>query len=198
MKRARFAVVILAGGLSTRMKQLKPLLLLGQTTVVDYVIGTFTKADVDVFLVTGYRREEIEASVKSPPAHIIFNPDYKKGMFTSVRAGIRGLKPEYQAFFILPVDIPLVSVETLKKLIVAATHNPDKVIYPVYQGKKGHPPLIPTSHIPEILAWEKDGGLKAVLESFDDRAVEVAVDDKYILFDIDTPEDYRKLLKSYQ
>ena len=198
MNRPRFSAVILAGGLSTRMKQLKPLLPLGKTTVLNHVIDTFTQSKVDVLLVTGSRREEIEAGVINRSITIIYNPDYEKGMFTSVKAGIRGIKPEYRAFFILPVDIPLVTTETIKELIAASMLNPHKIIYPVFNAERGHPPLIPNLLIPDILGWEKDGGLKAVLKTYEKRAVEVAVNDKFILFDIDTPEDYQELLDNYK
>jgi molybdenum cofactor cytidylyltransferase len=196
MNRPRFAAVILAGGLSTRMKQLKPLLPLGKTTVLNHVIDTFTQAKVDVILVTGYKHEEIEASVKSQSITNVFNPDYEQGMFTSVQAGIRKIKPECRAFFVLPADIPLVTTDTIKELKDAGVKSPQNILYPVYQGKRGHPPLIPTSLIPAILGWEKGGGLKAVLETYKKLEMEVPVDDKYILFDIDTPEDYQQLLKS--
>ena len=59
MKTPRCAAVILAGGLSSRMEQFKPLLPLGKATVTDHVIATFKSANVDVFLVVGYRRDDI-------------------------------------------------------------------------------------------------------------------------------------------
>jgi molybdenum cofactor cytidylyltransferase len=198
MNRPRFAAVILAGGLSTRMKQLKPLLPLGKTSVLNHVIGNFVQANVDVILVTGFHRQEIEAGVENRSITIIYNPEYVKGMFTSVQAGINVLKPEYRAFFVLPVDIPLVSPETIKELTVVGQLHPNKIIYPVFNGQRGHPPLIPSLLIPDILGWQKGGGLKTVLEKYKQRELEVPVNDKYILFDIDTPEDYLELLDNYQ
>jgi molybdenum cofactor cytidylyltransferase len=64
--------------------------------------------------------------------------------------------------------------------------------------KRGHPPLIPAALAPDILGWEKGGGLKAVLKSQEKRAIEVSVADSFILFDIDTPEDYAALLEHYR
>jgi len=194
---ARYAAIVLAGGLSTRMKQFKPLLPLGGGTVTDRVIDTFLKAGADVYLVAGYRRDDIAAGIKKREITIVYNPDYEKGMFSSIQAGVRRLPPGYRAFFILPVDIPLVQPATIRRLMQAAGENPGKIIYPVHNGKRGHPPLIPQEFARDILGWGKGGGLKAVLRSKESLALEVPVADRYVLFDIDTPEDYAALLERF-
>jgi molybdenum cofactor cytidylyltransferase len=197
MSNARFAAVILAAGFSSRMKQLKPLLPLGEATVTDYAISTFQSLGVEVFLVVGNRKEEVISGINSRGITIVDNPDFEKGMFSSIQAGIKHLGKEYRSFFILPVDIPLVEAATVKKIIEAGTSHPQSVIYPAFQGKRGHPPLISSGLIPEILAWKHDGGLKAYLKTKDTLAVNLPVNDSFILFDIDTPEDYLKLQKLY-
>jgi molybdenum cofactor cytidylyltransferase len=194
----QYAAIVLAGGLSSRMKQFKPLLPLGETTITDHVIATFLKVNVDVFLVVGHRRDAIINSIKNRNIKIIYNPDYKQGMFTSVQAGIKHLKPKHQAFFILPVDIPLVRPATIRRLMDTAGENPGRIIYPVFRGKRGHPPLIPSVLAPTIMEWERGGGLKAVLKSQEELAVEIEVPDSTILFDIDTPDDYTALLRRYE
>jgi len=119
-------------------------------------------------------------------------------MFSSVQAGIRRLNAEYEAFFISPVDIPLVSPATIRRLTEAGEENPGKIVYPVFGEKRGHPPLIPAALAPAILGWEKGGGLKAVLKSKESLAREITVPDSFILFDIDTPEDYAALLERFK
>jgi molybdenum cofactor cytidylyltransferase len=193
--KARYAAIVLAGGLSTRMKQFKPLLPLGGATITDRVIDLFLNEGVGVFLVAGYRRDDIAAGIKKRDITIVYNPDYEHGMFSSIQAGVRRLKSKYQGFFILPVDIPLVRPATVRRLITVASENPDNIIYPVFGGERGHPPLIPSALAPAILGWEKGGGLKAVLKSHEKLAREVPVADSFILFDIDTPEDYAALLE---
>jgi len=194
----RYAAIILAGRLSTRMKQFKPLLPLDGETITDRVITTFLSAGVDVFLVTGHRHDDIIKGIKKYNITIVHNPDYKKGMFSSIQAGVSHLKPLHKGFFILPVDIPLVRIATVRSLMEAALENPDNIIYPTFGGKRGHPPLIPSSLAPAILEWGKSGGLKGALESYEKLARDIPVSDSFILFDIDTPEDYQKLLKSYR
>jgi molybdenum cofactor cytidylyltransferase len=197
MSNARFAAVILAAGFSSRMKQLKPLLPLGEATVTDYTISTFQSLGVEVFLVVGNRKEEVVSGINSRGITFVNNPDFEKGMFSSIQAGIKHLGKEHQFFFVLPVDIPLVEAATVKKIMEAGTSRPQTIIYPAFEGKRGHPPLIPSGLIPEILAWTQDGGLKTYLKTKEQLAINLPVNDSFILFDIDTPEDYLKLQKLY-
>jgi putative nucleotidyltransferase with HDIG domain len=118
-------------------------------------------------------------------------------MFSSVQAGVRRLQPSHRAFFVLPVDIPLVRPATIQRLLETAAGNPDNIIYPIFAGRRGHPPLVPAGLAPAILEWQESGGLKAVLEASEKPALEVPVADSGILFDIDTPEDYRRLLERF-
>jgi molybdenum cofactor cytidylyltransferase len=195
MRCSHFAVVILAAGFSSRMKQLKPLLPLGEATVTDFIVSTFQSLSVEVFLVVGNRKEEVISSIKSHGVTFVDNPDFEKGMFSSIQAGIKQLHREYQALFILPVDIPLVKAATVKNIMDTGISHPQSIVYPTFNDKRGHPPLIPSGLIPEILAWERDGGLKAYLKTKEQLAMNLPVNDSFILFDIDTPEDYEKLQK---
>lgn len=196
---ARYVTIVLAGGLSSRMKdQFKPLLPLGETTITGHIISTFQSVGADVFLIVGHRQEEIRASLKTQDVTVIYNPDYEKGMFSSIQTGIRKLCMEHRAFFILPVDIPLVRPATIKRIMDTAAEYPDNIIYPTFTGKRGHPPLIPSKLIPDILGWRKNGGLKAVLKAKEKLALDITVPDSNILFDVDTPDDYATLLKRFQ
>ena len=198
MAKGRNAAIILAAGLSSRSPGFKPLLPLGASTILERVISIFPEEDIDVCVVTGHRSGEILQSLKTGNLEIVHNPDYQHGMFTSIQAGVRTLKAEHESFFVMPVDIPLVRRATVSLLINEAELSPGKIIYPVFEGRRGHPPLIPASLIPEILAWNKDGGLKALLSGHTDISIEVAVPDSNILFDVDTPEDYEELIRRYQ
>ena len=192
------AAVILAAGFSNRIEQFKPLLSLGGETITDRVIATFRQNDVEVYLVTGNRGDELTAGIDTRNVSIVDNPDYRQGMFSSVQAGVRSLAPGYDAFFIMPVDIPLVRPFTIRRLLVASEEHPDRIIYPAFRGMRGHPPLIPVKLAPAVEAWNEDGGLRAVLDAHESLSLEVSVADGNILLDIDTADDYRMLLDRFR
>lgn len=187
----RFAAVILSAGFSSRMGSFKPLLALGKGTLIEHVIGTAQSAGIEnVRVVVGHRADELVPVVDKAGAEAVFNPDYRQGMFSSVCAGVRSLSSVVEAFFLLPVDIPLVRPATLRRLADAWQTAPRRILRPVFAAERGHPPLIPADLAPVILEGSGHGGLRAVLERYEDRALEVPVADEHILFDVDRPEHY--------
>jgi molybdenum cofactor cytidylyltransferase len=198
MKTGDYAAIVLAAGFSSRMDGFKATLPLGGVTLTEHVISTFLQNDVEVYLVVGYRQDEVRAAIRKLKINVVENPDYRYGMFTSVQAGARKLRADHRGFFVLPVDIPLVMPATIARLMNEAEKHPDSIIYPVFNGRRGHPPLIPSALIPTIVGWNKDGGLKAVLSTYEESVLNVVVTDSNILFDIDTPGDYKELLDRFQ
>lgn len=188
----RIAAIVLAAGFSSRMPQFKPLLKLGNQTVTDRVISMFAQNNVDIYLVVGWKKEELLSGIKSQNITVIENPDYEQGMFTSVLAGLRHLPLTYESFFIMPVDIPLIRPATVRLLLKETGERRDRIIYPCFAKRRGHPPLIPTRLIHDILLWDRRGGLKAFLNSRNNFAWEVNVPDRNILFDIDTTNDVQE------
>ncbi len=189
--------IILAAGYSTRMQQFKPLLSIGGKTITDRLISLFSQNSVDVLLVSGWQQEKLRSGIKNTGVQIINNPDYHQGMFTSIQAGLQSLGSGYEAFFIMPVDIPLVRPSTIKMLLEKFRENPEKIIFPVFGKKRGHPPLIPVVLRPTILGWKREGNLKEILDSHEKLALEINVPDNNILLDIDTPDDYARLQKRF-
>jgi putative nucleotidyltransferase with HDIG domain len=105
------------------------------------------------------------------------------------------LPADIDACFLLPADIPLVRPSTVITITEYYRSNRPSIIYPVFQGQHGHPPLIARSLFAEILAGDGAGGLRALLQHHQADASEVEVFDEGVLLDMDTPEDYERLVK---
>jgi putative nucleotidyltransferase with HDIG domain len=197
MSSGKYAAIILAAGFSSRMQEFKPLLAVGDQTIADRVISIFQNLDVDVILVTGWRKQEFVNGIKSENISIVENPDFEKGMLSSIQTGVRYLEPGYQGFFVTPVDIPLVRESTIRILLKNAGTYPDRIIYPVFDSRRGHPTLITSALAPGILIWSAEGGLDSILATHHDLDLDVAVPDENILLDADTREDYLRVLDRY-
>lgn len=194
------AILILAAGFSRRMGTWKPLLPLGENCIIARALGSCQKAGVkNIYVVVGFQGARLAAEIAELPAQILENPNFAEGMFTSVLRGARALvdRQGLLGFYVLPADIPLVQPATYKALAQAFTKE-NTIIYPAYQGQKGHPPLISTAYLPALLRWKQGGGLRKFLHQYADKASVLEVDDPYILFDIDTPDDYARGLQLVQ
>ncbi len=189
------AAVVLAAGCSSRAPGFKPLLPLGGSTVIENTIGSLRRAGVDdITVVAGHRAAELLPVLDRIAVRAVVNDRYRDGMFSSVVAGVKSLPADAGAFFILPADIPLVKSHTIRRLARAARKGGNDVVYPVFQGRRGHPPLIAASLLPAIMAWDGTEGLRGLLARCEPRAGEVAVADEGIMMDIDTADDYRRIL----
>lgn len=195
-KTADIAVVILAAGRSARLGQFKPMLPLGGICVLEQVVATFRTAGVAALIVvTGYRAGELRPLLAPLPVQAVFNEAYREGMFSSVQAGLRMLPPACEAFFIHPADIPLVRSQTVGRMSAAFADRKPPVLYPTFEGRRGHPTLIRRDLLPDILAWHGAGGLQAFLENRVSDSRELPVADEAVLLDMDTEADYRRLRK---
>lgn len=192
----RFSAIVLAAGFSSRMGKFKPLLPLGETTLLERILVLLRDAGIeDIRVVIGHRADEMLPLLEKLRVRPVVNSRFREGMFSSVEAGVKSLDESCDAFFLLPVDVPLVRRQTLIDLMQAyGQDNRERIIYPAFCGERGHPPLISASYRGRIIGWHGEGGLKALLMEYDAHAAEVEVVDEYILCDVDSPEDYQRVL----
>ena len=178
------------------MGELKAMLPMGKSTVLEQSIELFRSCGVhDIVVVTGHRAAEVAAVAEQAGVNLVHNPDFASGMYSSIRAGVRGLCANSSGFFLLPVDIPLVRRGTVNRLLQAQAHAPARIFYPVFADRRGHPPLLSADLIALIRdTAEPEGGLRTLLAGLEadhpDQVREIQVADANIHFDMDTPDDY--------
>ena len=179
--------IILAGGFSSRTKNNKMSLEIDHKPILIHTIEAMLPFVDKIYLVTGHYDTQIRSFIKeNEKISIIYNKDYEKGMFSSVLKGVSCVDDD---FFIIPGDIPFVNARTYDALLKGSK----PVRYPTYKGKDGHPLFIKKELIQALKDEGMDSNLKAFRDKQDKEAIEV--DDKFVLRDIDTIEEYEKLLK---
>jgi CTP:molybdopterin cytidylyltransferase MocA len=193
-KSRKITALILAAGFSSRMGSFKPLLPLGETSVIANAVNTFRQAGIqDVRVVLGHRAVDLLPVLAASNVTAVFNPQYADEMYLSVIAGLDTFAAGTEAFFLLPCDMPLVRAHTIKAMQRKFCETDAAIIYPTFQGQRGHPPLITAQCFASILAWQGQGGLKTLFERFSAQADEVEVPDQGIIMDMDTPQDYEEV-----
>jgi molybdenum cofactor cytidylyltransferase len=168
----------------------KALLPFRGSTFLENILGAIARSPIkNTIVVVGHHRQEIASRVGL--ANLVFNPDYAQGMVTSFQAGIRALPPDSTGALLFLVDHPLVDTETINALLANFAAN--RIVIPVFDGRRGHPVLFSAEVLEEILALPPSQGANIVVRKDPARIVELAVDAPGILVDIDTPEDFEKL-----
>ena len=187
------AALIVAAGMSSRMGDFKPLLNIGSISIAQRVVATFQQAGVEkIVMVTGYNAVMLERHLAGNGVVFLRNDNYETTqMFDSVRIGLSYLRDKCGRVLFTPVDIPLFTADTVRRLL--ETDAP--LACPAVDGETGHPTLIVASLFDRILSDSGDQGLRGALNRCGAELTLIPVEDRGILHDADTPEDYKALLR---
>ncbi|MEA2263931.1 MAG: molybdenum cofactor cytidylyltransferase [Acidobacteriaceae bacterium] len=194
---SRVGAIILAAGRSTRMGEAKPLLRLGESTVLGQTLENVRGAGVDeIVLVLGFSAETVRQQLPTSGIgglKIVVNQAYMQGMASSLRAGLSAVGPRIDAVLIVLADQPFIRPETLDRIVDRYRQSHAQIVIPSYKGFRGNPVLLDRSLFPEVMALDGDIGCRAIFGSHLEGIVKAEVEDVGILLDIDTKDDYVRL-----
>jgi len=196
------AAVILAAGHADRMGSNKLTLPLGPGTVVGHVVATALAACDRVIVVMGLHdqgtRVAVEQTARALGAEgrvdVIEGVPYDPGMFISVQAGLRRVVGA-DVVLIFPGDTPLILPETAIAVRDAVSEGQADVAVPSCGGRRGHPVAVSTRCVPELLAMSERSTLREFMTAHASTTKLVPVDDRGMLLDMDTPDEYDRVLE---
>ncbi|QXE17711.1 NTP transferase domain-containing protein [Clostridium sp. 001] len=187
--------IIAAAGKTSEKDETYPLRKIGSITIVKRIVLTFQKAGVSpIVVITGYRSEEIERNLAYYGVIFLYNGEYENSqMLDSAKIGLDFLKNKCDQVIFNPVSAPLFTPETIQKMIEC-----DKqLLSPSYHGKTGHPLLISSKLIPQVLKYDGNGGMEGAIKNIGIEIQLMDVDDEGILSDTGDPCQLEKLLKKH-
>jgi molybdenum cofactor cytidylyltransferase len=187
--------MILAAGESKRMKAQKLLFPFDGKTMIEKVIENVIHSGVDkTLVVVGSHSNEILEVIEHLNLIHCYNDNYKEGMLSSVKCGVRSLPANYDAVLVFLGDQPMIPKEAVNMVINAYKSSDKGIVIPTFQNKRGHPLLIDRRYNEEIEKLEESEGLRALAVKFADDVLEVETNLPGILRDIDTREEYENAI----
>ncbi len=179
--------VVLAAGASVRAGAFKPALPIDGKPMIERCIDGMKDICGRIIVVGGHEFEQLQSLVRGiRNAECVRNPDYQKGMFTSVKRGLSRVRAE--KCFVIPVDIPLVPARVYEALLAVDA----EIVVPSFRNRNGHPVCCSRAVIPRILREPDASSLRDVLQAIGFSTL--AVDAEEILLDVDTPDDYQRVV----
>lgn len=184
----------MASGLSTRMCKYKLLLNYKGKFLIEYVLDSVKASNFyHKTVITG--NEKIVELSKARELNVVRNNHGELGQSESIKLGILN-SPIVSGYAFITADQPFLSVSLINKLIEEFENHPDKFIVPVYKGKRGNPVIFPKEYKDELLNLSGDIGGRVILRKYESNIRFVEIEEDYLLWDIDTEEDYANLLQS--
>jgi len=187
----RIIPIILSAGESKRMGHPKILTTISGMSFGDRIIKTLNNCGFKkIILVLGYKHEKISPYfIGKDGIDIIINNNYINGPLSSLKCAMKTLEKN-MPLLLFPVDHPMVSDRTINSMIKAYSDNPDSIIIPTYEGKKGHPVIFGEAFFKELLNAPLNIGARFVVRNNREKIILVNVDDIGILRNINSPKDF--------
>jgi molybdenum cofactor cytidylyltransferase len=190
------AAIVLSAGESRRMGSPKALLPIKGTTFIEEIVSSLKATKVaKIIVVLGHNPEQVKSKVESLSVSVVINPDYLKGQLSSLIAAIRSLQADaakVDGVLVHLVDHPFISRSVVNEMIDSFFKSKKLIVIPTHKGKRGHPVLLSSRLFPELLNAPLDQGANTVVRAHRDETLELETDDKGVIIDIDTPDEYRQ------
>ena len=190
--------LIAAAGLSERMGAFKPLLPIGGKPMIERTVQTFFDAGIeDVWVVVGKNGAALIRALSHLPVRFVPNCAYASSdMLLSIQIGLADISSisDAEAVFLLPADMPMVPHRLLPRLIRRMEQTGAPLVFPSRNMRRLHPPLLHRSCFASVEGYAGEDGLRGAFASLPGPVAYVLTDDEGCEIDVDTPDDYRRML----
>ena len=198
--------VLLAAGSASRYGSAKQLLPIDGVPMVRRAALAALQVGARLLVVTGAHAVAVEAALVGLPLELLHNPDWEQGMGGSIGCAFRHIGLSSSASLLLLADQPQVGghlarcrpgqvgAGELQRLVDAGQRMPGRIVAANHGTLLGPPCLFPQRWYPELAALSGPQGARGLLQK---HAAEVeSLPLPEAAADIDTPEDYRRLLQN--
>ena len=188
------AAVILAAGEARRFGSPKQLLNWHGKPLIWHVAKRALRAELNpVIIIAGAEIDAIQQAVADLQVQIIHNPDWQQGQGTSAKLGAEAVSARSGGILFMLADQPQIPIPLMRALIEAHAQRLNPIMGPLVDGKRGNPVLFDRATFPDLTLLSGEAGGRQLFSKY-------PVDwipwyDPAPLVDIDTPEDYARLLE---
>ena len=187
------SAIVLAAGQSKRMggdnKLMKKY---NKKYLINHIIGTLIKSKVNkIIVVLGFQKSKVrKIIVKNKKINLIFNKNYKSGMASSIKVGLRRISKRSIGFLIVQADMPLISKKIIDSLCYAIRNSNKEIVAPIYKRNMGNPIGFKRSMTRILNKTSGDSGAKKMIKRNKKNISLIKINSKSIFKDFNTERDF--------
>ncbi len=187
----------------------KLLLDVGGQSVIARLLAVLETAGVgNRLIVVDPADDELKTEIEKQGGLALVPPIAPPEMRDSVAIGLSAVRyflsmrgevaDPHAPWLLIPGDHPVVVAPTVKALLEASRQNRGRIVVPAYNGRRGHPTVFAWRHALAVDRIPEGQGFNWILKEYAADVIEVAVENEGVILDLDTPDDYQRLLALWE
>ena len=187
------SAIVLAAGQSIRMGDDNKLVKKYKNRyLINHILNTLIKSKIEkIIVVLGFEKSRVrKIIIKNKKINFVFNKNYKSGMSSSIKAGLKRISERSIGFLIVQADMPLISKKIINSLCYAIENNNKEIVVPIYKINMGNPIGFKSSMIKILNKTKGDSGAKKMIKRNKKKLSLIKVNSKSIFKDFNTQRDF--------
>ena len=185
--------ILLAAGQSKRLKDENKLTKLFKgKPLINHILFSLIKSKVNkIIIVLGFEHLKIKTKLlKSKKINFVINKNYKKGMSSSIKTGLKKLPKNNKGFLIVLGDMPNITKTIINKICLSITKSDKEIILPKFKNRIGNPIGFKHSMIKSIYKIKGDRGAKNIIKKNSKKIKFLNINSKSILTNLNTKRNF--------
>ena len=187
-------VILLAAGLSKRMKSENKLIKLYKNKpLINYSLNVLKKSKVNkIIIVLGHQYKEVKKIIKKNKKIIFtYNKNYKRGMASSIKTGLKKISKNDKGFIVAQSDMPFVKQSDINKICRSINSKKFLVHALKYKNRVGNPIGFDSSLIKKFKNIKGQFGAKFMVKRLKNRTNFINTSSLKSFKDFDKASDFR-------
>ncbi len=186
--------ILLAAGQSKRLKNENKLFkIFKNKPLIQHSLNAVQNSKIKkIIIVLGYQYKESKKKIKKNKK-IIFthNKNYKNGMSSSIKAGLKKISKKDKGFIILQSDMPFVKTSDINKIYNSIIRKKYSVHALKYKNRIGNPIGFDISFLNKIKKIKGNIGAKYIVKRLKNSTNYIKVSSEKVFKDFDKASDFR-------
>ena len=187
------SAILLAAGQSKRIVQENKLLkIYKKKPLVNHALNSVKKSNVNkIIIVLGHESSEVKKNIKKNKKIIfIVNNNYKKGISSSIKTGIKRLSKKNKGFIIIQSDMPFIKTEHINKICRSIQKKKHLVHVLKFRNIIGNPIGFDISVLSKFKKIKGEYGAKFMVKRLNKQTNFIKITSSKVFKDFDTKKDF--------